>query len=150
MSALPWLLQVLRLNLHSCFNILKPSVRSMMDTGGGSLVFCTSAVARHGIPNHEAIAAAKAGVQGGCLSHWPQLQHFGDTHCTQCAHWLLNVLLMECRPGSLSLCYLCTQEHSCQHRGSWADTNASGVSDYEQPKCSEGKDATMIDCQDIR
>ena len=27
--------------------------------GGGSIVFCSSAVAKHGIANHEAIAAAK-------------------------------------------------------------------------------------------
>jgi hypothetical protein len=37
--------------------------------GGGSIVFCSSAVARHGIPNHEAIAAAKAGIQGE-LARW--------------------------------------------------------------------------------
>lgn len=30
-------------------------------------MFCSSAVARHGIPNHEAIAAAKAGIQGKWL-----------------------------------------------------------------------------------
>eukprot|EP00878_Enallax_costatus_P043725 GHUV01051786.1.p2 GENE.GHUV01051786.1~~GHUV01051786.1.p2 ORF type:complete len:126 (+),score=19.06 GHUV01051786.1:559-936(+) len=40
----------------------------MMKQGGGSIAFCTSAVARHGIPNHEAIAAAKAGVMGLMLS----------------------------------------------------------------------------------
>jgi NAD(P)-dependent dehydrogenase (short-subunit alcohol dehydrogenase family) len=58
--------QVLRVNLHSCFNILRPAVKAMMkQPGGGSVVFCSSAVAKHGIPNHEAIAAAKAGVQGG-------------------------------------------------------------------------------------
>lgn len=57
--------QVMKVNLYSCFNILKPSVKSMMSSGGGSIVFCSSAVARHGVPNHEAIAAAKAGVLGG-------------------------------------------------------------------------------------
>ncbi|GFH24508.1 uncharacterized protein HaLaN_22317, partial [Haematococcus lacustris] len=60
--------QVLRLNLTSCFNILRPSVKNMMANGGGSVVFCSSAVARHGIPNHEAIAAAKAGIMGLALS----------------------------------------------------------------------------------
>ena len=35
-----------------------------MKSGGGSIAFCSSAVAQHGIPNHEAIAAAKAGVMG--------------------------------------------------------------------------------------
>ena len=35
---------------------------------GGSVVFVSSAAARHGFPNHEAIAAAKAGVTGLVLS----------------------------------------------------------------------------------
>ncbi|KAF5830606.1 hypothetical protein DUNSADRAFT_14272 [Dunaliella salina] len=60
--------QVMKVNLYSCFNILKPTVKSMMTTGGGSIAFCSSAVAKHGIPNHEAIAAAKAGIIGLCLS----------------------------------------------------------------------------------
>jgi hypothetical protein len=59
--------QVLRTNLYSCFNILRPAVKAMMKSGGGSIAFCSSAVAQHGIPNHEAIAAAKAGVVG----EWP-------------------------------------------------------------------------------
>lgn len=60
--------ETVRLNLFSCFHVLKPSVKAMMKTGGGSIAFCTSAVARHGIPNHEAIAAAKGGVAGLALS----------------------------------------------------------------------------------
>lgn len=40
----------------------------MRQPSGGAVAFCSSAVARHGIPNHEAIAAAKAGVQGLMLS----------------------------------------------------------------------------------
>ena len=60
----PSSLQVIKLNLTSCFNILRSSVKRMMTSSGGSVVFCSSAVARHGIPNHEAIAAAKAGVVG--------------------------------------------------------------------------------------
>lgn len=59
---------VLALNLTSCFNILRSSVKRMGRSGGGSIAFCSSAVARHGIPNHEAIAAAKAGIQGLALS----------------------------------------------------------------------------------
>ena len=31
---------------------------------GGNIVLCSSAVASHGLPNHEAIAAAKAGIVG--------------------------------------------------------------------------------------
>lgn len=60
--------QTVKLNLYSCFNILRPAVKVMMRTGGGSIAFCSSAVARHGIANHEAIAAAKAGVVGLALS----------------------------------------------------------------------------------
>lgn len=40
----------------------------MMKGGGGSIVLCSSAVAFHGTPNHEAIAAAKGGVAALALS----------------------------------------------------------------------------------
>lgn len=60
--------QVMKLNLYSCFNIVKASAKRMMASGGGAIVLCSSAVAKHGIPNHEAIAAAKAGVVGLMLS----------------------------------------------------------------------------------
>lgn len=60
--------ECIRINLFSSFNVLKPSVKAMMKAGGGSIVLCASAVARHGIPNHEAVAAAKAGVVGLMLS----------------------------------------------------------------------------------
>ncbi|GAB4821656.1 hypothetical protein N2152v2_008702 [Parachlorella kessleri] len=59
---------VIDVNLLSSFNILKSSVKAMMRGGGGSVVFCTSAVARHGIANHEAIAAAKGGLASMALS----------------------------------------------------------------------------------
>lgn len=53
----------LRINLYSSFNILRSSVKAMMkQPEGGSIAFCSSAVAMHGIPNHEAIAAAKGGL----------------------------------------------------------------------------------------
>jgi NAD(P)-dependent dehydrogenase (short-subunit alcohol dehydrogenase family) len=39
-----------------------------MKTGGGSIVLLSSAVAQRGMINHEAIAAAKAGVVGLALS----------------------------------------------------------------------------------
>lgn len=59
---------ILSLNLKSSFYILRSSVKNMMKTGGGSIVFTTSAVAHHGYANHEAISAAKAGVGGLILS----------------------------------------------------------------------------------
>jgi NAD(P)-dependent dehydrogenase (short-subunit alcohol dehydrogenase family) len=40
----------------------------MMATDGGSIVLMSSAAARIGLPNHEAIAAAKAGIIGLTLS----------------------------------------------------------------------------------
>ena len=33
----------MRLNLMSCFHVLKPTVKVMMKSGGGSIAFCTSA-----------------------------------------------------------------------------------------------------------
>ena len=51
-------------NLTSSFHILRATTDVMMKTGGGSLVFMTSAVAQRGMINHEAIAAAKAGIVG--------------------------------------------------------------------------------------
>lgn len=48
-------------NLDTAFNTVKASARPMMREGG-SIVLMTSAVARTGLKNHEAIAAAKGGV----------------------------------------------------------------------------------------
>lgn len=88
---------VVRTNLYSSFHIVKSAVKIMgRQPSGGSIVLCTSAVARcvvakkgpskpawpfaplstgtrntthrHGLPNHEAIAAAKAGVAGLAMS----------------------------------------------------------------------------------
>jgi NAD(P)-dependent dehydrogenase (short-subunit alcohol dehydrogenase family) len=50
-------------NLDTAFNTVKAAARPMM-RGGGSIVLMTSAVARTGLKNHEAIAAAKGGVTG--------------------------------------------------------------------------------------
>jgi NAD(P)-dependent dehydrogenase (short-subunit alcohol dehydrogenase family) len=51
-------------NLTSSFYVLRAAVSRMMRTGGGSIVLVSSAVAQRGMINHEAIAAAKAGVVG--------------------------------------------------------------------------------------
>lgn len=53
--------ETLRINLLSSFGVLRAAAKAMMRpaNGGGSIVFCSSAVAKHGIANHEAIAAAK-------------------------------------------------------------------------------------------
>ena len=55
------------LNLTTAFNVVRSAARAMMATGG-SIVLASSAVARVGLVNHEAIAAAKAGVVGLALS----------------------------------------------------------------------------------
>ncbi len=57
----------LRTNLGSAFAVVRAAARAMMPSGG-SIVLVSTAAARIGIANHEAIAAAKAGVQGLALS----------------------------------------------------------------------------------
>ncbi|MHC5064458.1 MAG: SDR family NAD(P)-dependent oxidoreductase [Planctomycetota bacterium] len=49
-------------NLTCAFALVRSAARFMR--GGGSVVFCSSAAASLGMPNHEAIAAAKAGIEG--------------------------------------------------------------------------------------
>jgi NAD(P)-dependent dehydrogenase (short-subunit alcohol dehydrogenase family) len=57
----------LSVNLTSAFHAVKAGVEAMMKNGG-SIVLISSAAARVGLPNHEAIAAAKAGIEGLVLS----------------------------------------------------------------------------------
>lgn len=51
------------LNLTTAFALLRASAKAMM-TDGGSIVLVSSAAGRTGLSNHEAIAAAKAGIIG--------------------------------------------------------------------------------------
>jgi NAD(P)-dependent dehydrogenase (short-subunit alcohol dehydrogenase family) len=52
-------------NLMTSFHLLRAAARPMMkQSTGGSIVFCSSVAAARGIPNHEAIAAAKAAIEG--------------------------------------------------------------------------------------
>lgn len=53
----------LALNLTAAFYAMRAAVR-VMPPAGGSIVLVSSAAARIGLPNHEAVAAAKAGVEG--------------------------------------------------------------------------------------
>lgn len=55
--------EVLAANLTSAFHVVRAAVKAMR-SGGGSVVLCSSAAASAGLPNHEGIAAAKAGVEG--------------------------------------------------------------------------------------
>lgn len=51
-------------NLFSSFYVLRNAAKLMMPQGYGRMVFFSSAAAGVGLINHEAIAAAKAGVEG--------------------------------------------------------------------------------------
>ena len=65
-------------NLTTAFNLLRAAARVMMkQAGGGSIVLCSSVAARRGLVNHEAIAAAKAGVEGLALSAAASYARFG-------------------------------------------------------------------------
>jgi NAD(P)-dependent dehydrogenase (short-subunit alcohol dehydrogenase family) len=56
-------------NLTTAFHLVRAAARIMMrQPGGGSIVLCSSVAARRGLANHEAIAAAKAGVEGLALA----------------------------------------------------------------------------------
>ena len=63
-------LSTLALNLTSAFAVVLAGAKAMMqgDQAGGSISLVSSAAARLGLANHEAIAAAKAGVIGLTLS----------------------------------------------------------------------------------
>ncbi|MEL6431905.1 MAG: SDR family oxidoreductase [Planctomycetota bacterium] len=58
---------VVRQNLRTAFATVHVGAKGLRKEGG-SIVLFSSAAARTGLPNHEAIAAAKAGVQGLTLS----------------------------------------------------------------------------------
>ena len=55
--------QTLDINLRSSFFILKESI-PIMRKNGGNILFFSSAAAKIGLANHEAIAAAKSGLEG--------------------------------------------------------------------------------------
>lgn len=58
---------VISKNLSSGFAVVRSAAKRMMKTGG-SIALVSSCAARQGIPNHEAISAAKAGIIGLTLS----------------------------------------------------------------------------------
>jgi 3-oxoacyl-[acyl-carrier protein] reductase len=60
--------QDIEVNLKSAFYATRAAVRLMDAKIGGSVVLFSSVAARFGMPNHESIAAAKAGVLGLMLS----------------------------------------------------------------------------------
>jgi NAD(P)-dependent dehydrogenase (short-subunit alcohol dehydrogenase family) len=61
--------ETMAVNLTTAFNVVRATTRLMMrQAGGGSIVLCSSVAARRGLINHEAIAAAKAAVEGLALA----------------------------------------------------------------------------------
>ena len=60
--------QTVSANATAAFGVIRATARLLGSTGGGSIVLVSSAAARIGLPNHEAIAAAKAAVEGLALS----------------------------------------------------------------------------------
>lgn len=56
-------LRTIELNLHSAFYALRAVSKIMSKQGHGSCLFFSTAAAQTGIANHEAIAAAKGGVE---------------------------------------------------------------------------------------
>lgn len=56
--------RVLDLNLNSAFYALRAVLGPMQAQNAGSIVFVSSAAAQTGLPSHEAIAAAKGGLDG--------------------------------------------------------------------------------------
>lgn len=55
----------LAVHLDSAFLVLRVAVQRLLQQGGSMAgVFCSSVAARVGLPNHEAVAAAKAGLEG--------------------------------------------------------------------------------------
>ncbi len=66
-SAAEWE-QTLAANLTTAFSVVRAAAPLLGQGGGGALVLVSSAAARVGLANHEAVAAAKAGVEGLALS----------------------------------------------------------------------------------
>lgn len=56
--------RVMDLNLNSAFYALRAVLGPMQTQNAGSIVFVSSAAAQTGLPSHEAIAAAKSGLNG--------------------------------------------------------------------------------------
>lgn len=59
---------VVSTNLSTAFAVVRSGASLMSRSGGGSIVLMSSAAARVGLSNHDAIAAAKAGVIGLALA----------------------------------------------------------------------------------
>ena len=61
------LFETLATNLHTAFFVVRAAAKAMLSTGG-SIVLASTVATKIGLTNHEAIAAAKGGVNGLVLS----------------------------------------------------------------------------------
>ena len=68
--------EVVRTNLFSAFGTVRAAGKTLRKSGG-SVVLLSTAAARIGLPNHESISAAKAGVQGLALSAAATYSRYG-------------------------------------------------------------------------
>jgi NAD(P)-dependent dehydrogenase (short-subunit alcohol dehydrogenase family) len=68
--------ETLRTNLYSAFGTVRAAAKTLRKTGG-SVVLLSTAAARLGLPNHEAIAAAKGGVTSLALSAAATYSRYG-------------------------------------------------------------------------
>ena len=57
-------METINQNLFTSFNVIRATAKIMMRGNGGRIVLFSSAAASLGMPNHAAISAAKAGVEG--------------------------------------------------------------------------------------
>ena len=57
-------METINQNLVTSFNVIRATAKIMMRGKGGRIVLFSSAAASLGMPNHAAISAAKAGVEG--------------------------------------------------------------------------------------
>lgn len=60
--------QTISLNLTSAYHVLHSAIKAMLPRQNGSIVLVSSVAATVGLSNHEAIAAAKAGIIGLTLA----------------------------------------------------------------------------------
>lgn len=68
--------EVIETNLSTAFAVVR-AAGQLMRSQGGSVVLVSSVAARHGLANHEAIAAAKAGIEGLVRSAAASYARFG-------------------------------------------------------------------------
>lgn len=125
-------MSVISANLVTAFNTVRAAGRTV--SSGGAIVLVSSCAARIGLPNHEAIAAAKAGVEGLVrsaaatyapkgirinavapgLTRTPLSQRITASPQAEAASLALHPLRRLGEPQDIAsaICYLCSSESS--------------------------------------